>query len=305
MLDRIDTSSGKVRPKTDLFGCPASKLGKDQELQGSGIRFFRKGSDDPQLGRIATEADDRGFLIGISRSAGHRRRIFHPSHATEHEFEHGSIYIRNLADRYCADLRGAFDFLLLEVSRAFLVELAQEHGWRGGIDLVCRAGIIDPILSHLVAAAEPLLENSSKASSLFVDQLGTTIGIYLIEHYAAADRVAAAARQAQLSRAQLMTACEMLTGDVGEDLSIAAVARACGLSRGYFIRGFKEATGKTPHQWVLSQRVEQARGMLIGSDMSLADIALACGFADQSHFTRMFSRVTGLPPGNWRRATRS
>jgi AraC family transcriptional regulator len=305
MLDRLGTTSIDAHPKTDLFGCPSSKLGKNQELQGSGIRFFRKSSDDPQLGRIATEADDRGFLVGVSRAAGHRRRIFHTSHATEHEFEQGSIYVRNLSDSYRADLRGAFDFILLEVSRSFLVELAREHGWRGGIDLVCRAGTIDPMLSHLVAAAEPLLENSGKASSLFIDQLGTTIGIYLIEHYAAADQMADAPRQTQLSRTQLATAYDMLMGHVGEDLSIAAVARACGLSRGYFIRGFKEATGQTPHQWVLSQRVEQARGMLIGSRMSLADIALACGFADQSHFTRVFSRVTGLPPGSWRRATRS
>ncbi len=305
MLDRLGAASGTAPPNTDLFGCPSSKLGKNQELQGSGVRFFRKSSDDPDLGRVATEADDRGFLIGVSRAAGHRRRIFHPFHATEHQFEHGSIYIRNLADRYRADLNGAFDFVLLEMSRAFLVELAKEHGWRGGIGLVCRAGTIDPVLSHLVAAAEPLLEDNGKASPLFVEQLGTTIGIHLIENYAAADHVADAPRQAQLSRTQLVIACEMLTGHVGDDLSIAAVARACGLSRGYFIRGFKEATGKTPHQWVLSQRVEQARGMLISSDMSLADIALACGFADQSHFTRVFSRVTGLPPGSWRRATRS
>jgi len=305
MLDRPVASLTKPKPKTDIFGCPASKLGKDQELQGSGIRFFRKGSDDPQLGRVATEADDRGFLIGVSRNAGHRRRIFHPSHATEHEFEHGSIYIRNLADDYRADLRGAFDFLLLEVSRTFLIELAQEHGWRGGVDLACRAGTIDPMLSHLVAAVEPLLERSGTSSRLFLDQLGTTIGIHLIEHYAAAGCLSETSRPALLSRSQIAAACEMLTGGLNGDPSIADVARACGLSRGYFIRGFKDATGKTPHQWVLSQRVEQARGMLAGSNMSLADIALACGFADQSHFTRVFSRATGLPPGSWRRATRS
>lgn len=305
MLDRPGAVSVKAKPKIDVFGCPASKLGKDQELRSSGIKFFRKGSDDPDLGQIATDADDRGFLVGVSRAAGHRRRIFHPSHATEHEFELGSIYIRNLADRYRADLRGAFDFLLLEVSRTFLFELAQEHGWRGGLDLVCRAGTIDPMLSHLVGTVEPLLENSGRASPLFVDHLGVTIGIHLIEQYGAADSLLGTSRQVSLSRSQLATACEMLASNADQDLSIATIARRCGLSRGYFIRGFKESTGKTPHQWALSRRVEQARGMLTDSDMSLADIALACGFADQSHFTRVFSRITGLPPGGWRRAARN
>jgi AraC-like DNA-binding protein len=64
-------------------------------------------------------------------------------------------------------------------------------------------------------------------------------------------------------------------------------SQTCGPSRGYFIRGFKKTTGKAPHQWILSQRVERARGLLMKTDMSLADVALACGFADQSHFTRV------------------
>jgi AraC-like DNA-binding protein len=79
-------------------------------------------------------------------------------------------------------------------------------------------------------------------------------------------------------------------------------SQTCGPSRGYFIRGFKKTTGKAPHQWILSQRVECARGLLMKTDMSLADVALACGFADQGHFTRVFFGATGLPPGAWRRA---
>ncbi len=300
MLDRI----AQAGSKTDLFGCPAAKLGKDQELKASGITFFRKGSDDPKLGRIATEADDRGFLVGVSRIAGHRRRIFHPSHATEHAFEHGSVYIRNLADRYRADLRGAFDFFLLEVSRTFLVELAQEHGWRGGVDLACQAGIVDPTLSHLAAAVEQLLDGHGKMNPLFVDQLGITIGIHLIQNYASSRSGALTARQIQLSATQIETARSMLGGSAGAH-SIAEVARACGVSRGYFIQGFKEATGQTPHRWVMSQRTEQARDMMLKTRSSLADIALACGFADQSHFTRVFSRATGMSPGSWRRISRS
>lgn len=299
MLDRI----GHAETKRDLFGCPAGKLGKDQELKSSGITFFRKGSDDPKLGQIVTEADDRGFLVGVSRAAGHRRRIFHETHATEHDFEHGSVYIRNLADRYRADLAGAFDFFLLEVSRTFLVELAQEHGWRGGVDLACQAGVVDPTLSHLAAAVEQLLDGRGKINPLFVDQLGITIGIHLMQNYASARSGALTSRQIQLSPKQIETARSMLN-EPGSH-SIADVARACGVSRGYFIQGFKEATGQTPHRWVMSQRTEQARSMMLKTKFSLADIALACGFADQSHFSRVFSRANGMSPGSWRRIARS
>lgn len=303
MREQSAVSLKPKESKIDVFGCPAGKLHKDQELRGAGITFFRKGSDDPNLGQIATAADDRGFLIGISQGRGHRRRIFQEHHATSHEFEEGSIYIRNLADDYRADLRGAFDFLLMEVSRSFLIELAREHGWRGAVDLACHAGDIDPVLLRLVSVVEPLLQKSSEASPLFLDQLGTTIGIHLIERYNSATNLEAASHGASLSRSQLALAVEMLSGNGAGNLRVADVAQACGLSRGYFIRGFKKATGKAPHQWMLSQRVEQARGLLIANDMSLADVALACGFADQSHFTRVFSSAIGMPPGAWRRLT--
>jgi AraC-like DNA-binding protein len=303
-LEQSQISLEPKSPKIDVFGCPASKLHKDQELRGAGIKFFRKGSDDPHLGQVSTTADDRGFLIGISQGRGHRRRIFHEHHATNHEFKEGSIYIRNLADDYRADLRGAFDFLLMEVSQPFLIELAQEHGWRGGaVDLACHAGDTDLILLRLVSVVEPLLQKSSEASPLFLDQLETTIGIHLIERYNRATNLESASQGAALSRPQLALAVEMLSSNTAGNVRVADVAQACGLSRGYFIRGFKKATGKAPHQWILSQRVEQARGLLMKTGMSLADIALICGFADQSHFTRVFSASTGLPPGAWRRAT--
>jgi transcriptional regulator GlxA family with amidase domain len=84
---------------------------------------------------------------------------------------------------------------------------------------------------------------------------------------------------------------------------VADVALACRLSRGSFIRGFKVATGKAPHQWLLSRRVEQARNLLIKTDTPLAAVALACGFADRSHFSRVFGRdratAGGLAPRNW------
>lgn len=293
-----------VTPKIDTFGCPASRLSKSQELYGSGVKFFRKSSDDPHLGQITTEAEDRGFLIGVSQGRGHRRRIFHADHATTHDFDEGSAYVRNLSDDYRADLQGSFDFLLMEVSRPFLIELAEEHGWRGRGNLRCSTGHGDPMLSNLLRVVQPALAKSKEASPLFLDQLGTTIGIHLVETYAGVVDPSLSRGRPLLSRTQLAVATDMLQNNLNGNLPISNVAGACGLSRGYFIRAFKETTGETPHRWILLRRVERARELLIGSDLSLADIALTCGFADQSHFTRIFARMTGTPPGTWRRSIR-
>ena len=78
------------------------------------------------------------------------------------------------------------------------------------------------------------------------------------------------------------------------------IARAVGLSRGHFIRAFQETVGETPHRWLTGRKIEQAQKLLRETSQSLTEIALTCGFSDQSHFTRVFSRVAGTPPGAWR-----
>ena len=288
----------------DLFGCPASRLSKNQVLRGNGVRFYRKGSDDPHLGQVETAAEDRGYLIGVSQASGHRRRIFHAHHATDHAFDENAIYLRNLADPYRADLAGPFDFLLFEMSRAFLDGLIDEEGGhrRGGLSSC--AGVGDPVVSSLLRAVRPALARSGEASGLFLDQVAIAVATHLFERYGNG-RLPVNTQRPMLSRAHLALAKDMLSGDLECTASIAAIAAACGLSRGYFIRAFRETTGQTPHRWIMLQRVERARALLLDSTWSLADIALMCGFADQSHFTRVFARVVGTPPGSWRKALRA
>lgn len=297
-------STSRLKPEIDVFGCPMKKLGKNQELRGTGIKLFRKGSDDPQLGQIATDGDNRGFLIGVSQSRGHRRRLFHANHTTSHDFAENSVYLRNLADPYRADLQGSFDFLLMELSRTFLLELAEEHGWRNRGELSPAFERSDPALSSLLRAAQPALEKGSNANPLFVDQLGIAVGIYLYERYSGVAPSPDRGR-ALLSTAQMALAIDLLRAHPGGKMSIAELASACGLSRGYFIHAFKSTTGVTPHQWMLSRRIEQAQELLRNSEQPLAEIALICGFADQSHFTRVFSRMSGASPGSWRRTARN
>jgi AraC-like DNA-binding protein len=74
-----------------------------------------------------------------------------------------------------------------------------------------------------------------------------------------------------------------------------------GLSKFQLLRRFEKAFGLTPHAWLLQQRAERARG-LIRSGAGLAQVAAACGFADQSHMTRLFARQFGFTPGAWQQA---
>lgn len=285
----------------DTLGCQSAQLSDSLEFAGSGIRFYRKRSDDARLGHVATPASNRGFLVGVSQSAGHRRRILHGRRAEACGFGQNAVYVRNFGDDYRADMQSPFDFLLLEMSHA---ALAQASG-RSRIDgLTAAAGADDPVLAHLVGALTPALTRPGEVSQLFVDQLCLAIGIHLNDRYGGT--APAAARPAQaLAPIHEARAKEMLRSHLDGRIAIADVADACQLSRSHFTRAFRLATGQTPHDWLQAQRLARARELLRASDLPLAEVATACGFADQSHFTRVFSRAEGAPPGHWRRAMRS
>jgi AraC family transcriptional regulator len=100
---------------------------------------------------------------------------------------------------------------------------------------------------------------------------------------------------------QLRKATEFLAENMAADIGPAEVAATLGLSRSHFCRSFKASTGLPPHAWLLNQRVERAREMIVEGGRSPVEIALATGFNDQPHFTRAFTRMVGHPPGEWRR----
>lgn len=90
-----------------------------------------------------------------------------------------------------------------------------------------------------------------------------------------------------------------------EALSLSDVAGAVGLHPVYVAGEFRRAYGETVGDCVRRVRVERAADALTASDESIAGIALACGFANQSHFTRVFRRAIGVTPARYRRALRS
>lgn len=92
--------------------------------------------------------------------------------------------------------------------------------------------------------------------------------------------------------------------NLGRSMRIEAVASVVALSPSYFSRAFKATFGTTFSSYVIEKRIALAKQMLLTTDASIAEIALDCGLADQSHLTRLFKRIVGSPPNAWRRAAR-
>ncbi|WP_431822994.1 helix-turn-helix domain-containing protein [Burkholderia sp. F1] len=287
-------------PSKDTLGCAPSMLCKDIERHAGGLTLYRKCMRDAQFERIVMPACDRGFLIGISLNGGHHRTIFRGARKSDRRFQHDTIYIRDFSDDFRADLYGKFDFVLVEVSRPYLDRLGEDYGDTLIGGLTCAIEQRDPVLGHLAHAVADSLDEPGPLTTLFVEQMGLAIGSHLVRRYGNALECDLH-RKGVLSPAKTARAKELLMEKASLGVSIAEVASECDLSRGYFIRAFSRTTGRTPHQWLLEQRVVQARALLETTDMSLADIAATCGFADQSHLSRVFVKVLGHSPGAWRR----
>jgi AraC family transcriptional regulator len=91
---------------------------------------------------------------------------------------------------------------------------------------------------------------------------------------------------------------------LSERVRVSDLARQVGLSASSFSRAFKASMSTSPHKWQLSERILTAQIILKEGARSLAEVALATGFAEQSHFSRVFKEIVGVTPGAWQRRNR-
>lgn len=288
-------------PARDGLGCAVNHLAIDQQYVRPEFSLYRKNNGGNGLAQVETTASGRGALVGVSLQSGHRRQLFKGRSSSLHDFEPGSVYLRNFSDDYRADLTEPFDFLLLEMSTEFLQQLSLEIDKPLSHEMVNLTGFKDPVLSHLLNALMPALARPEESSLLFVDEMVTVIGSHILGAYGGGGLVTPG-RTLGLAPWQEMRAKEFIRANLDKDISIGDVATACGLSRSYFIRAFRAVTGYTPHRWLLMQRIEQARNLVQTTTTPLAQIASLCGFADQSHLTRNFNQIVGVSPGKLRRS---
>lgn len=162
----------------------------------------------------------------------------------------------------------------------------------------------DEVMLNLALALMPALAKPGEASTLFADHVFAAMRLHLAQTYGGLTLPQQKA-PGSLAAWQERRAKDLLSDNLEADPSLSELANACGMSVRHLVRAFKATTGLPPHRWLLRRRVERAKELLQGTDDRLSDIALACGFADQSHLTRVFLALAGSTPGAWRRERRS
>lgn len=186
--------------------------------------------------------------------------------------------------------------------RSTLTGLSETAGGGEIADLVYRPGIgqIDPTMRLLAEAVISALATQEDVSRLFLDHLLSAACVHAVERYGSANPVVRKAIGG-LAPWQNRLVKELIDANPGGDLAMLDLANACRLSVSQFMRAFRQTNGVSPHKWLTKRRLDRARALMTGTRLSLAEVSAACGFFDQSHFAKAFSRAFGTTPSKWRR----
>jgi AraC family transcriptional regulator len=198
------------------------------------------------------------------------------------------------------------DVTHLYLSQDFVSEVAVEVSGRSVADValadVLRAD--DPQMAHAIAAISAEVDERGLGGPLYVDAVARQLVILLLRRYAALS-FRLRDPDGMLTAAQRRTALDFIDANLGESLHLDAIAVAVNLGVCTFARQFRRTLGATPHAYVMARRLDRARRLLAETVMPAKEVAAACGFADQAHLTRLFSRRFATTPAAFRKGTRA
>lgn len=182
----------------------------------------------------------------------------------------------------------------------FIGALAAEAGlYPDRVEIVPAIGARDPCFEQIGLALLGELHADGLGGRIYAESLATLLAVQLLRHQSTAG-LPTPRGVARLSSAALGRVSEYVEEHLGDDLSLASLAGAVGLSPYHFARLFRESTGLSPHQYVIRRRVERARLLLATTDRSLASIAQEVGFANGSHLAMHVRRLLGVSPSRLR-----
>ena len=190
------------------------------------------------------------------------------------------------------------EHLIVSISDAALA--VAWDGVGGSVDLHPQWKMTDARLSSLLAAVNSERVAGFPSGRLFLDSVEQALAAALVNGHAARHRPVRTYRGG-LSPARLRRVKELVHARMEDELRLHELAQSVGLSTAHFSEMFRKSTGETPHQFVLHVKVERAKEMLRSAESRVLDVATACGFKTQQHFARVFRRLCGLSPKEYRR----
>jgi AraC family transcriptional regulator len=155
---------------------------------------------------------------------------------------------------------------------------------------------------HIALVLQAASDVQSATEQLYAEVLTNALAVHLLHRYRACQHTVPEGPNG-LSPAKLQRTITYIQAHLEQELSLTTLAALVHLSPDHFARLFKQATGQTPHQYILVCRIARAKQLLTETDMPLSTVGLEVGCADQSYFTALFRKHVTMTPKAYRDAS--
>jgi AraC family transcriptional regulator len=191
--------------------------------------------------------------------------------------------------------------VLIRIAPDYVCRVASEECGvdAGAVELQAAFATRDDAIDDLGRRLLAGLELEGPDSHIYVDALSCELALRLVRGHTTAAAPTTWPR-VRLPPHKLRRAVQYIDDNLRSHLTLTAIAAAVALSPGHFAHAFRQATGASPHRYVLTRRVERAKALLLQSDMPIMQIAELVGCSSPSHFSVLFHRVTGVTPRQFR-----
>lgn len=203
------------------------------------------------------------------------------------------------------ELKGAacvhpFHWLLVKLPRAFLDELAEELNSSpiSRFETLPGVPVRNRILARFTRSVWNFTAASEQADELYADHLMLALASYACGVHG--DLKLTERKRGGLAVWQERVTKEVIDAYLATGIGLRELAAHSGLGASQLSHAFKQTVGVAPYRWLTLRRVDKAKSLLRGTRLPISEVALTCGFTDQSHFGRIFLRHTGSTPHKWR-----
>lgn len=278
-----------------IHGFPGASGPAVARTRRSALSINRFHGDVREGAHVSAAVEDAYVVIFQLRDHPAHDMWFDGRHAPAPVAPKGTLNVFDLNRQASATLKHPVDSLILHLPRAALDDIAEDAGAPAIPRLSAPVGwaTTDATLQEMQGLLLSALSGPDGSRSLFADHMILAAGAHIAQTYG--EMKPRQQRHGTLALWQERRAKELIAANLAKQVSLAEIAEECDLSLAYFSRAFKASTGSTPHRWLEMRRIDFARDLL-KSGASVAEIAITSGFADQSHLTRIFKRMTGTTP---------
>jgi AraC family transcriptional regulator len=303
------------------FAAEGRQTGHSPKL--SGVDVMHEGRVEPCLHAQPTLSSATAGWSGLALEDYSVPALMIPRHEHVENFVHvvlqGSaqyeVSTRGKTLRYAASPgttfilpRGTVDELLwsgpthriaVAIHPRLLVSALDETAHESDIELTQHWNLIDPQIMAVLLATTTDLKEGSPAGRLYGESLCNALAVYLLNRYAVR-RYAPVAYRGGLPGYRLRRVLDYIGDNLAEDVSLGQLAAVVDMSPHYFAELFKKSTGQTPHQYILLRRIERAKNKIADANGSIIEVGIEVGFSNPSHFSRVFRKLVGTSPSEFR-----